>query len=182
MRLRDSPSAYGTVSRLNHWLGAALLLSTLCIGLYFTGLEPGGARIFWRTLHIAIGTILLPLVAFRLCWRLATPAPLPLAQAPALRLLARAVHLLLLLLVVAQLASGVLMQWFDGRPIGVFRLLRIASPLQASELWHDRMELLHGVLAWTLLATLAVHLLAVLVHGLRDAGAGRRMAGRPRDR
>lgn len=172
MRLRDSALAFGTISRVNHWLGAVLVLSMLAIGLYFPDLLPGPSRTFWRTLHIAIGTSLLPLVALRMLWRVTTHKP----AAPAL---ARAVQLLMIVTLAAMLASGVLMQWFDGRPIGLFELLRIASPLTPSALWHERMAGLHEALGWTLMALIVVHLLGVLKDRLVDGGAAwSRMAGR----
>lgn len=171
MRLRDSVSTYGAVSRTHHWLGAVLVLAMLGIGLYFPDLPPGAPRTYWRTLHIAIGTGLLPLVAFRLGWRLTT-------RAPARPALAHAMHRLMMATLVAMLASGVLMQWFDGRPIGLFDLLRIASPLTPSALWHERMALLHGVLAWSLVGLIVVHLLGMLKDRLAGGGAAwSRMAG-----
>lgn len=178
MRLRDSPSSYGPVSRLNHWVGALLLLAMLAIGLYFTDLPPGAERIYWRTLHIAIGTICLPLVAFRVVWRFAASSPQALAQAPALRLLARCVHLLMMVAVLTMLMSGVLMQWFAGRPIGVFDLLRIASPLTESDLWHERMQQVHGIAAWVLIASITVHVVGVIKHILFDRRSLRRMVGK----
>ncbi|WP_426114239.1 cytochrome b [Massilia sp. PWRC2] len=173
MRLRDSAHAYGAVSRINHWLGALLILAMLAIGLVFIDLPTGSARTFWRTLHIAIGTSLLPLVALRIGWRLLSRTPTPLMA------LARTAHLLLMVTLAAMLVSGVLMQWFGGRPIGVFDLIRFASPLAASPLWQERMEQLHGVLAWCLIGLIALHVLGLLVH---SATVGRafwaRMAGR----
>lgn len=180
MRLRDSPSAYGPVSRFNHWAIAAAVLAMLAIGLYFTDLPPGPDRIYWRTLHIAIGTICLPLLAFRLLWRVSGGAPRALAQAPALRLLARVVHMAMMVALLTMLASGVLMQWFAGRAIGVFDLLRIASPLVESDLWHERMQQVHGVAAWALIALTAVHVIGVIKHTVFDRNALRRMLGRPR--
>lgn len=166
MRLRDSAAAFGPVSRLNHWAGALIVLGMLALGLYFTSLPPGAERIFWRTLHIAIGTISVPVVAFRIVWRFAATPPATLAHARIERVLARTVHLSMMVAVVAMLASGVLMQWFGGRAIGVFDLLRIASPLAPSEPWHDRMEQLHGIVAWCLIGLTGVHLAGALKHSV----------------
>lgn len=180
MQLRDSPTAYGTVSRINHWLGALLVLAMIAIGLYFSSLPPGEQRSFWRTLHIALGTMLLPLAAFRIVWRFGATAPRALAQAPFERLLARGVHLALLVALVSMLGSGVLMQWFGNRPIGVFEVVRIASPLTASDIWHERMQQVHQTAAWVLIGLIAVHVLGALKHTLT---IGRvfwgRMAGSP---
>ena len=171
MRLRDSPSAFGPVSRVNHWLGALLVLAMLALGLYFSSLPPGAERSYWRTLHIAIGTVSLPLVAFRIVWRQAAGAPLASAHARGERMLARVVHLAMMVLLVTMLTSGVLMQWFGKRAIGVFDLLRIASPLSESEVWHDRMTQLHGVAAWCLIGLIMLHVLGALKHGMQEGRA-----------
>ena len=143
-------------------------------------LPPGDERTFWRILHIAIGTFSLPLVAFRIVWRLATDSPQPLAQAPAPRLLARGVHGLMMVAVLTMLTSGVLMQWFAGRPIGLYGLLRIASPLAESDLWNERMQQVHGIAAWCLIGLIAVHLLGAIRHSVtRGRTFWTRMLGRP---
>ncbi|MFL6710173.1 MAG: cytochrome b [Massilia sp.] len=181
MRRRDTPSTYGAMSRLNHWVGALLVLAMLGIGLVFPDLPPGAEKVFLRTLHVALGTILLPLLLWRLVWRMRPSALRPLAQARALGALARLVHGLLLLGLVGMLVTGVLTQWFGGRPIGVFELVRFTSPLAPSELWQERMEQLHGIIAWTMIGLVALHLLGVIKHSLIDGGAlWGRMAGRAR--
>lgn len=180
MRLRDSAAAYGPVSRANHWIGALLVLAMIAIGLYFSDLPPGAARSYWRTLHIALGTILLPLAAFRVVWRFVSSAPQALVQAPFERALATTVHMALMAAMLTMLASGVLMQWFGGRPIGVFDLLRIASPLTQSELWHERMERIHNSAAWLLIGLIAIHVLGALKHTVTMGRAfWRRMLGQP---
>lgn len=180
MRLRDSPSAYGPVTRANHWIGALFVLSMLVIGLYFSELPPGAERSFWRTLHIAIGTILLPLAVFRVLWRFVSGAPQALPQLPAARALASITHILLMVAMLTMLASGILMQWFAGRPIGVFDLLRIGSPLIPSELWHERMQLIHDSTAWALIGLIALHLLGAVRNTLRSGRKfWERMLGTP---
>ena len=181
MRRRDSPSAYGAMSRFNHWIGAVLVLAMLGLGLVFPDLPPGANKVLLRTAHVAIGTVLIPLLVWRLLWRLRASALRPLAQAPLLGVLARLVHALLLLGLATMLVSGVLAQWFDGRPIGVFDLIRIPSPLNASDLWHERMAQVHGIAAWVVMGLVGVHLLGVIKHSLIDGGAlWGRMVGRAR--
>lgn len=178
MRLRNTPWAYGPFARLNHWLGALLVLLMLGLGLVFPELSPGPFRTFLRTLHIAIGTLLLPLLFWRLVWAVSVPAPLPLARSQARRLLTRCVHLALLANLAAMLASGVLIQWLGGRPIGMFSLFRVGSPLALSALWEERMEACHQLAAWSLMALLALHLLGLLIDSLRHGGAAwARMGG-----
>lgn len=179
MRLRDTPWAFGPMSRFNHWLGAILVLLMLALGLYFPDLPRGADKSFLRTLHIGIGTLLLPLVAWRLLWRFTQPVPRPLARRLPQRLLTRAAHLAMLAMLTIMLVSGVLMQWFGGRQIGFFNVFRIASPLAPSELWQERMAGCHQLAAWTLIVLLALHLGGLLIYSLRHGGgAWARMGGR----
>src|SRR3982751_6454325 len=105
MRRRDTPAAFGAMSRFNHWVGALLVLTMLGVGLVFPELPPGADKLFLRTLHVGIGTLLLPLLAWRLLWRLPPAAVRPRAQARLLGVLARLVHALLLLALVGMLTT-----------------------------------------------------------------------------
>jgi cytochrome b561 len=164
MSNRDTPTAYGVVSRLNHWIGALFILLLLGIGLYFSDMPRGAEKTFWRTLHIAFGTIAIPFLVFRVWWRVRSASPLPLKQARALRHLSRAVHALLLAGIVVMIVSGPLIQWLGGRPFGIFDWVKFDSPLPKSEIWHDRVEVLHGWTAWVLIWLFGLHLIGVIKH------------------
>ena len=168
MTTRDTPTAYGTVSRLNHWIGALFVLLLLGIGLYFSDMPRGPEKSYWRSLHIAIGTIAILFLLFRVFWRVRSVSPLALPQKPALHRLSQVVHTLLLVGIVVMVVSGPLIQWFGGRPFGIFDLVKFPSPLPKSELWHDRMEVLHGWTAWVLIYAIGLHLLAVIKHQFID--------------
>ena len=127
MTTRDTPTAYGAVSRLNHWIGALFVLLLLGIGLYFSDMPRGAEKSYWRSLHIAIGTIAMLFLLFRVFWRMRSRSPLALPQAPALQRLSRIVHTLLLVAIVVMVVSGPLIQWFGGRPFGIFDLLHISE-------------------------------------------------------
>lgn len=168
MTTRDTPTAYGTVSRLNHWIGALLVLLLLGIGLYFSDMPRGAEKTYWRSLHIAIGTIAMLFLLFRVVWRLRSTSPLALPQKPALQTLSKVVHTVLLAGIVAMVVSGPLIQWLGGRPFGIFDLVKFPSPLAKSEIWHDRIEVLHGWTAWVLIYAIGLHLLAVIKHQFID--------------
>jgi cytochrome b561 len=164
MTTRDTPTTYGVISRLNHWIGALFVLLLLGIGLYFADMPRGPEKSFWRSLHIAFGTIAIPFLLFRVWWRIRSASPLALSQAPALRRLSRVVHVLLLAGIVVMVVSGPLIQWLGGRPFGIFDWVKFPSPLPKSELWHERVEVLHGWTAWVLLYLIGLHLLGVIKH------------------
>jgi cytochrome b561 len=183
MATSDTPHNYGSVSRLNHWIGALLVLLLLAVGLYFEDLPKGDARRFWRGLHIAIGTMGSLLLLFRVFWRLRSKSPLALPQAPALQLFSKLVHWLLLLAVAVMAVTGPLSIWSVGRPLAVFDLVSIPSPFGEFRAWHGPMEEIHGFTANALIALIGLHLLGVIKHQFvnRDNILAR-MTGRARER
>jgi cytochrome b561 len=168
MTTRDTPAAYGAVSRINHWIGALLVILLLGIGLYFSDMPRGLEKTFWRSLHIAFGTVAIPLLLFRVFWRARSTSPLAAPQAPALQRLSHIVHVLLLAAIVTMVVTGPLIQWLGGRPFGIFEVVQFASPLAKSQLWHDRVEELHGWVAWAIIWLLGLHLLGVAKHQFID--------------
>ena len=46
MNLQDTPARYGAVSVFNHWLGAALIVALLAIGLYFEDMPRGDEKLY----------------------------------------------------------------------------------------------------------------------------------------
>ena len=181
MSIRDTATAYGTVSRLNHWIGALFVLLLLGIGLYFGDMPRGDEKRFWRTLHIAIGTIAILFLLFRVVWRVASTSPRPHPQTPALQLLARLVHALLLTGIAVMIVTGPLIQWSGGRPFGVFDLLQIPSPFPKFDSWKDPLEQIHGFTADALMYLIGLHVLAVIKHQFIDRdNLLARMTGRGR--
>ncbi|MEW5888228.1 MAG: cytochrome b/b6 domain-containing protein [Pseudomonadota bacterium] len=177
MKLTDTPEAYGPVSRINHWAGAALILALLGIGLYFHEMPRGDTRLFWLKLHVALGALAFPLLAFRLAWRAATPAP------PPPRALARHTHRLLLALIAVLILSGPLTVWSGGRAIDMFGVVALPSPMGKAEGLHALLEKIHAAASRLLLVLVALHVAAALKHALidRDDALGR-MLGRPQAR
>jgi cytochrome b561 len=168
MTTRDTPTAYGAVSRLNHWIGALFVLTLLGIGLYFGDMPRGAAKAYWRSLHIAIGTIAIVFLLFRVWWRMRSTSPLALPQKPVLQTLSKVVHTVLLAGIVVMVVSGPLIQWLAGRPFGIFDLVTFPSPFAKSDIWRNRIEVLHGWTAWVLIYAIGLHLLAVIKHQFID--------------
>jgi cytochrome b561 len=181
MAIGDTPTNYGSVSRLNHWIGALLVLLLLGIGLYFEDMPRGDARRFWRGLHVAIGTIAVLPLLFRVVWGMASTAPRALPQAPALALLSKVVHWLLLAAIAVLAVTGPLSIWSAGRPLAVFDLVSIPSPFGPFKSWHGPMEEIHGFTADALIYLIGLHLLGVVKHQFIDRdNILARMTGRAR--
>ncbi len=168
MNLHDTPAQYGAVSVFNHWLGAALIVALLAIGLHFEGMPRGEEKRYWMSLHIALGALALLPLAFRVFWRARSVSPEPLPQPPALRKAARVLHIVLLTAIAILLVSGPLAVWSGGRPINVFGWFALPSPTGEMPGLHKALENVHGLAAKIMLFSLAAHVLAALKHALVD--------------
>jgi cytochrome b561 len=163
------PGRYTRLSRVLHWLTAVLVFATLFIGFVmvnsvsrYTGLV---------TLHKTLGATILVVVLVRVVNRLTHRAP-PLPST--VGVLERKVVLLsevsLYALLLVQPLFGWAMVSAAGGPVVVFGSLRLPriAPFDAQLFWILRQA--HSVVAYLLLAAIAAHISAVLLHtvALRD--------------
>ena len=180
--LRNTSETYGWIGILLHWLTALLVFGLFGLGLYMTSLDYYHpwyrAAPFW---HKGLGVVTLILVGFRLVWRLMNPTPISLSKHRWEERLARGVHTLLYLLLLAIPVSGYLVSTADGRPLSVlewFEIPSLSGPVQNLE---DAAGALHYALAWTLIALVALHAAGALKHHFLDRDETLlRLLGRPR--
>lgn len=173
--LGNTPAQYGAASRAFHWLIAVMMLCLVPIGLFMAVLPEGAAeRADFVSAHQSLGLTVLLLVAGRILWLRASPAPASLsAQGTWEHRLARLVHLALYGALIAFPVSGYLV---SQGPSVDFYGWRIAAPD-----WPAVSGPALAIHAWVLPAlfytTLAAHLAAVVKrHFLdRDTAALRRM-------
>jgi len=177
--VHDSTMQYGVVSRLNHWIGALFVLLLLGIGLYFDNMPRGSEKHFWLRMHVAIGTVAIFFLGFRVFWRMVSTSPLSISKHRPLQYASRLVHALLLIGITTLIMSGPLMIWSMGHPFGIFDFIFVSSPFPPFESWHDALEQAHEWAANIMLCLIIVHLLAVLKHQFIDRdGILARMTGR----
>ena len=177
--LRDSPDRYGRISRCNHWLGAALVLALLGIGLYFEDMPRGADKLYWMKLHISLGATAFLFLAFRVYWRVSNRVVREFAQPAALQWLTRLVHLALLLGITVLILTGPLAVWSGGRAIEVFGWFTIPGPIGKLPTLHENLEVAHAVAAKVVLFAVIAHVLGAAKHLLfeRERLVGR-MIGR----
>lgn len=164
MQIRDTGSAYGIVSRMNHAAGAALVLALLGMGLYFHDMPRGEQRGFWLGLHIGLGALAVLPLAFRLCWRAVMRWPQPRVQQPWLARSSRVTHVLLLVLIAVMMLSGPLTVWSIGRPIEVFGWFAVPGPMGEQHALHELLELVHATASRALLVLAVLHMSAAIMH------------------
>ncbi|MGM0593433.1 MAG: cytochrome b [Pseudomonadota bacterium] len=179
MHWRNHHGGWGGVAIALHWLTALTVLGMFALGLWMTSL--GYYDPWYRKgpdLHRSIGVLLFILTLARLIWRQLSPPPPPLPNhKPYERLAARAVHILLYLLLFAIMASGYLISTADGRGVEVFGWFTIPATI-TGENQEDLAGGLHWLLAWTLIVVVALHAGAALKHHFIDRDRTlRRMLG-----
>ncbi|MBS7543429.1 cytochrome b [Ancylobacter oerskovii] len=168
--MTPAPAHWSRPLRLLHWLMAALLLALLAVGWTMTHVQRDlGTTFALYQWHKSYGLLVLPLLALRLAARLA-PTPAPLEHSRLERRAARAAHLGFYALMLAVPLSGWLMAAASplALPTRPFELFTLPAPVGPDEALFERLQFLHEVLAYALLALLVLHVLATLKHQFLD--------------
>lgn len=155
-----------------HWLLAALILFSLGMGMLSLKEIPNASpdKLFALRGHMVAGIAILALTLVRLVVLARTPRPAPASTA------SRIGHVSLYAAVVLMAASGIALAAQAGLRAIVFG--GVGTLPESFAAFTPRA--VHGVLAWVLLALIAVHVLAALYHQfvrhdhlLRRMGFGR---------
>ena len=163
--LRNTADSWGTPAKLFHWVMAGLILAQIALGLMAASWRVSPAKLelfFW---HKSTGMLILALVALRLLWRLANPAPmLPPGMAAWERAAARLSHLLLYALMIALPVTGWIVNSASHVPFRIFWLIPLPAIVAPDEPTADLAALVHGGLAALLALALVAHVGAALRH------------------
>jgi cytochrome b561 len=163
------PGRYTALTRILHWLTAVLVFSALFIG--FVMVNSLGDYATLIMIHRTLGVTILVVVLVRVVNRLTHRAPpLPTTVGALERKIVVASELSLYAMLLLQPLIGWAMLSAAGGPIVVFGSLRLPriAPFDAQLFWLLRQA--HSVVAYTLMAAIAAHVSAVLLHtlALRD--------------
>ena len=182
----NAPPAAGRwhpVSIALHWLLALMIVGSLGVGLYMTGLPFSPLRLQLYNWHKWAGVTILALSALRLLWRLThrppADAPMPRWQ----RRTAHAAHGALYLLFFAVPLAGWAYSSAAGFPVVLFGVLPLPDFVGADRELSESLKPLHRMLAYTLAAVVVLHVAGALMHHFidRDGLLLRMMPDRHRD-
>ena len=162
----NNSGKYSFSMRLMHWLMGVMILATIAVGWFMTGLDPEVSTYKYDLYdtHKAFGALLLIMIIARFILRLTSPIPrLPKTIPGYEKGLSHAAHWSIYLFMLFVPLSGYLMSNASGRPISMFGIpmpaLIAADPMLAQQL-HE----IHGYIPYILLALVAIHIIAVIRH------------------
>jgi cytochrome b561 len=157
-----SAPAYTVTARALHWITAALVLVQIPLGLLIANAQMGD---FLYNMHKSFGAVLIPIVLFRLYYRLThPPAPLPSEIPPLQRLAAETVHWFLYALLVAQGIIGWIATSAYPAPIPVFGLFELPHIWREDRALSDQLYVVHRFMGVVMAFLLVGHIGAALQH------------------
>lgn len=172
---------YGATAKAFHWLVVALLAVQYPLGWLMPDIHGGmtpGAPMIW---HISIGSVILILAIARLVWRLTHPVAPESSLARWQRLASQGVHRFLYALVLLTTVSGWLFASARGWAISWFFVFPMPMLTGGDRALVRTLDGWHQIFEWCLVALIAVHVGAALVHYFyyRDGVVQRMLPGAP---
>ena len=162
MGLSNNLTEYGSISKIFHWLSAAVLLIQIPLGFYLVDLDFSEKRITIESIHVILGLSIFYLTILRLIYKLFNPTPsLGNSIFPGQRLIAKINHILLYLTILIITISGALKKLFNGEMLDLFLFdIEIKDNFELAELFYD----IHILSNYTLIALISLHIFAVIIH------------------
>jgi cytochrome b561 len=160
---------YTTPAMALHWLLALLILGSLAMGVYMTGLPFSMQRLKLYNWHKWAGIVILVLSAARLLWRLTHRPPADLAGTPAWqRKAAHEAHIAMYVLFFALPLSGWAYSSASGFPIVLFAVLPLPDFVPVNRELAEVLKQVHHWLGWALSGLVVLHVAAALKHQFVD--------------
>ena len=145
-----------------HWLTAILIIALWLIAMTDDWFPRGPLRDTVKSLHVVLGFAAVFVTAARIVWRSSFGLRLPPASSGFLYLAGEAVHYLLLVLLVAALATGIVTASY--RASSIFSLWHVPQFGTGDRAIRRSLKEWHELAAHTLLIVAAVHAMAALMH------------------
>jgi cytochrome b561 len=159
----ENSSRYDKATILFHWATAVLVFGQWFGAQTIDWFPRGPLRVDARSVHIVVGVLLTALLVARIVWRLSAGRRLPTeGPSPAVAFLAKSVHRLLYLLLLAMVLVGLALTWARGDSL--FNLFSIPAFDPGNKALAHRIFDIHNFLGWAILGLAGLHAGAALVH------------------
>ena len=164
MSLTNTLTEYGTISKIFHWLSAAVLIIQIPLGFYLVDMDFSEKRLTVESLHVTLGISIFYLTLFRLIYKTINPTPL-LQNSTFIgqQLIAKLNHYLLYISVLTITISGALKKLYNGEELDIFfSKIEIKDNFELADIFYE----IHIIGNFTLIGLITLHILAVIVHKL----------------
>ena len=164
MRLTNSLTEYGFISKVFHWLSAAVLIIQIPLGFYLVDMDFGDKRLTVESIHVTLGLSIFYLILFRLLYKTLNPTPrLQNSLFPGQKIIAKLNHIFLYVSILVITISGALKKLFNGEELDMFFFnLEIQDNFDLADIFYE----IHILGNYTLIALISLHISAVIIHKL----------------
>ncbi|KZL19263.1 hypothetical protein PsAD2_02014 [Pseudovibrio axinellae] len=160
-------AGYSAMAKTYHWVVAILVFIMVPMGLVMSDLASGPLQNAFFFYHKSIGILLFILVVLRLLQHWVTPAPPPpTSMSPALRIISKAVHGLLYLVLIANPILGWVGLSLYGAPIPFFGLFDLPGIVPKDRPNAEAILDLHATIGVVFAWLVSLHVLGGLYHWL----------------
>ena len=152
-----------------HWVTAFAVGGAWLLGELMEAAPRGALRTGLKDAHVTLGVLVIGVTLFRLAWRFVAIAPTP-TGSTWMRWAGKGGHVAIYLALLAVPFLGLAMMWAKGRDVVFLWLITLPSPFAADRVLGKTLEEAHGAAANIMLALIALHAAAALLHHfvLRD--------------
>ncbi len=159
---------YGLVAIGFHWLLAAMIVGSFCVGLVMADLPMSPSRLKLFNWHKWAGITILTLSALRLLWRLTHRPPADVPMPAWQRRAAHATHFVLYALFFLVPLAGWAYSSASGFPVVVFGVIPLPDFAPVDKELAALLKSRHQMLAYALAIVVLLHIAAALKHHFLD--------------
>ncbi len=162
MRLTNSLTEYGTISKIFHWLSAAVLIIQIPLGFYLVDMDFSEKRLTIESIHVILGLSIFYLTLLRLIYKIFNPTP-PLQNSifSGQKIIAKLNHIFLYISILTITISGALKKLYNGEELDMlFFNFEIQDNFELAELFYE----VHIFGNYSLISLISLHISAVIIH------------------
>ena len=166
--IKDTTTRYTRTAMALHWAAALLIVVAFFVGLWMAPLEISPLKFRAYAYHKWMGITVFLIAFAHLAWRVAHPAPPPVAM-PAWQLRAsETAHVLLYLLMFLSPITGYLYSSAAGVQTVYLGLVPLPDLLGKDKLVANALQIVHSTLNYGFAALVVVHAAAAIKHHVID--------------
>jgi len=157
MSLTNTLTEYGTISKIFHWLSAAVLIIQIPLGFYLVDMDFSEKRLTVESLHVTLGISIFYLTLFRLIYKTINPTPsLQKSIFIGQKLIAKLNHYLLYISILTITISGALKKLYNGEELDIFfSKIEIKDNFELADIFYE----IHIIGNFTLIGLITLHIL-----------------------